>query len=77
MKDLLKAITCNLVQNPEDVVVTEEAGEEEGTIVFHLHVNEADTGRIIGKQGRIIKAIRVVMRAVGIKNSCKVMVKVD
>lgn len=77
MKDLLQTITCGLVQNPEDVVITEEKSDETGVVVFHIRVNEADTGRVIGKQGRIIKAIRVVMRAAGIKNSCKVIVKVD
>ena len=76
MKDLLKTIICGLVRNPENVSI-EEKNDEDGVVVFHIRVNEEDTGRIIGKQGRIIKAIRVVMRAAGIKNSCKVIVKVD
>lgn len=77
MKDLLKTIVNGLVDHPEDVSITEDPQDEEGVIIYHLHVNEEETGRIIGKQGRIIKAIRVVMRAVGVKNSCKVVIKVD
>ena len=64
-----------LVETPEEVVVTRE--EENGTTVYHLHVAEDDMGRVIGKQGRIAKAIRVVMRAAATRNDQKVMVEID
>ena len=59
MEALLKAIASGLVEKPEDIVVTSEE-QENGTTVYHLHVAEDDMGRVIGKQGRIAKAIRVV-----------------
>jgi len=76
MQDLLKAIASGLVEKPEEVSVTSEEGEN-GVTVFHLHVAEEDMGRVIGKQGRIAKAIRVVMRAAATRNDKKVMVEID
>jgi predicted RNA-binding protein YlqC (UPF0109 family) len=76
MQELLKAIASGLVEKPEEVVVTCEENED-GTTVFHLHVAEEDMGRVIGKQGRIAKAIRVVMRAAATRNDQKVMVEID
>ena len=65
-----------LVEKPEDIVVTSEE-QENGTTVYHLHVAEDDMGRVIGKQGRIAKAIRVVMRAAATRNDKKIMVEID
>ena len=76
MEQLLSSIAKGLVEDPDSVVVTSEEGEE-GVIVFHLHVAEPDMGRVIGKQGRIAKAIRVVMRAAATRNNQKVMVEID
>lgn len=76
MEDLLKAIASGLVERPEEVSVTSEEGEN-GMTVYHLHVAEADMGRVIGKQGRIAKAIRVVMRAAATRNDQKIMVEID
>lgn len=76
MQDLLKAIASGLVEKPEEVTVTSEEGEN-GITVFHLHVAEDDMGRVIGKQGRIAKAIRVVMRAAASRNEMKIMVEID
>lgn len=76
MQELLISIAKGLVEDPEAVQVTAEEGEE-GTIIYHLHVAEADMGRVIGKQGRIAKAIRVVMRAAATRNNQKVMVEID
>lgn len=76
MQELLKTIAAGLVDKPEEVVVTSEV-DETGTTVFHLHVAEEDMGRVIGKQGRIAKAIRVVMRAVATRNDEKIMVEID
>lgn len=77
MKDLLLDIAKGLVEHPEAVVVEEDAADEEGTIVFHLHVAEGDMGRVIGKQGRIAKAIRTVMRAAATRQDAKVAVEID
>jgi len=77
MKDLLVAIASGLVEAPEAVNVVEDAPNEEGVIVFHLHVAENDMGRVIGKEGRIAKAIRTVMRAAATRSNQKVMVEID
>ena len=76
MQELLKVIAQGLVEAPEQVTVTAEENEE-GTIVYHLHVSEEDMGRVIGKQGRIAKAIRVVMRAAATRVDQRVMVEID
>lgn len=76
MQELLKAIASGLVERPEEVSVTSEENES-GVTVYHLHVAEDDMGRVIGKQGRIAKAIRVVMRAAATRNDMKVMVEID
>lgn len=76
MEALLKAIASGLVEKPEDIVVTSEE-QENGTTVYHLHVAEDDMGRVIGKQGRIAKAIRVVMRAAAVRQGEKVIVEID
>lgn len=76
MQELLKAIASGLVERPEEVNVTSEEGDN-GVTVYHLHVAEEDMGRVIGKQGRIAKAIRVVMRAAATRNDMKVMVEID
>jgi len=77
MKELLIDIAKGLVENPGEVSVTEDAPDEEGIVVMHLHVAEGDTGRVIGKQGRIAKAIRIVMRAAAARQDIKVNVEID
>ena len=76
MQDLLKAIASGLVEKPDQVVVTSET-DTHGTVVYHLHVAEDDMGRVIGKQGRIARAIRVVMRAAATRSDQKIMVEID
>lgn len=61
MKVLIESIVSRLVDHPEDIVVTEK--EEDKKIVYHLTVNEHDVGKVIGKNGRIAKAIRTVVYA--------------
>ena len=63
MKDLLYAIAAGLVEDKSAISITEDAPDEEGVIVFHLTVAPDDMGRVIGKQGRIAKALRTIMRA--------------
>ena len=77
MKDLLVSIAQGLVDEPEAVVVTVDEPAEDGSVVFHLHVSENDMGRVIGKQGRIAKAIRTVMRAAATRQNTRVVVEID
>ncbi len=76
MKELLVAMASGLVENPDAVNVTVDEPNEEGVVVYHLNVAEEDMGRVIGKEGRIAKAIRTVMRAAA-RNTQKVMVEID
>ena len=77
MTELLVAIAQGLVENPDAVQVTVDEPNEEEVIVFHLHVAENDMGRVIGKQGRIAKSIRTVMRAAASRDGKKVAVEID
>jgi len=70
MKDLVEYIAKSLVNAPDDVVVTEEEGEE--GIVLKLQVADDDKGRIIGKQGRIAQAIRTLIRVKAAKAGTRV-----
>lgn len=76
LQELLRSIASGLVGKPDEVAVRCENGEN-GTLVYHLHVAEDDMGRVIGKQGRIAKAIRVVMRAAATREDQKIMVEID
>ena len=77
MKELLKVIALGLVEDKSAVSVDEDAPNEEGVIVYHLHVAPDDMGRVIGKQGKIAKAIRTVMRAGAGRVNQKIMVEID
>lgn len=77
MKELLETIVGELVENKDAVEVTVDEPNEEGVVVYHLHVAPDDMGRVIGKQGRIAKAIRVVMRAGASRIDQKIMVEID
>ncbi|HIQ80735.1 MAG TPA: KH domain-containing protein [Candidatus Scatavimonas merdigallinarum] len=77
MQELLMTIAKGLVENPDQVSVEADEPNEEGIIVYHIHVAEDDMGRIIGKQGRIAKAIRTVARSAAVRNNTKVMVEID
>jgi len=77
MQELLVSIAQGLVEDPSAVSVTVDEVNEEGIVVYHLHVAPDDMGRIIGKQGRIAKAIRTVMRATANRKDMKVQVEID
>ena len=77
MQELLLAVARGLVEDKEAVQVTVDPMREDGTVVYHLKVAEADMGRVIGKQRRIDKAIRVVMRAAAVRKGEKVIVEID
>ena len=74
MKELVEVITKALVDNPDEVVVTEK--QEEKATVVEVHVAESDMGKVIGKQGRIAKAIRSVVKAASAKEDRKVIVDI-
>lgn len=74
MKELVKVIAKALVDNPEEVVVTEKG--EGRNITVELHVAADDMGKVIGKQGRIAKAIRSVVKAASTKDNKRVDVEI-
>ena len=74
MKELVEVIAKALVDNPDEVVVTEKT--EGKTLVVELHVAQADMGKVIGKQGRIAKAIRSVVKAASVNDNKKVNVEI-
>ncbi len=74
MKELLETIARSLVDHPEEVRVNEI--ENDSTEILELSVAEEDMGKVIGKQGRIAKAIRTVIKAAAIKENVKVVVEI-
>ena len=74
MQDLLAYIAKGLVDRPDRVSV--DAFEEDDALVLELHVADDDTGKIIGRSGRTVNAIRSVMRACGTKHGRRVLVDV-
>ena len=70
------SITKGLVDNPDGVSIDVDEPNEEGVTVYHLHVAEGDMGRVIGKQGRIAKSIRSVVKAAASKEDKKVIVDI-
>ncbi|MBO7208579.1 MAG: KH domain-containing protein [Clostridia bacterium] len=74
MKELLEFIAKSLVDDKDAVTVTES--ETETTITLELRVSEGDMGKVIGKQGRIAKAIRTVIRSASAKTGKKVIVDI-
>ena len=74
MKELLTYIIQSLVENPDEVSVTERKAD--GETVFEVRVAEGDMGKVIGRQGRIVKEIRVLMKAVGQRKGKKVSVEI-
>ncbi|MCC8065968.1 MAG: KH domain-containing protein [Clostridiales bacterium] len=74
MKELLEVIAKSLVDHPDEVEVTEK--ESGKTLVLELKVAPSDMGKVIGKQGRIAKAIRSVIKAAATKEDIKVVVDI-
>jgi len=75
VKELLEYMVKELVDNPEEVQITEEE-EDEKTVIFKLKVAEEDLGKVIGKKGRTANALRVVMRAASAKRGKSSIVKI-
>ena len=74
MKELVEVMAKSLVNDPSAVVVEEETTGT--TTVLRLHLDYEDMGKVIGKQGRIAKAIRTVMKAVATRENVKVIVEI-
>ena len=74
MKKLVEVIAKSLVDHPDEVVVTET--ENEKSILVELKVAPSDMGKVIGKQGRIAKAIRTVVRAASVRENKKYVVEI-
>jgi len=74
LKELLTYIAQNLVDNPDEVNVTER--ETESETIFELRVNASDMGKVIGRQGRIAKEIRALMRSVAQRQGKRISVDI-
>lgn len=75
MKDLLTYIAQNLVEHPDAVSVVETVSEE-GAVLLELRVDPSDMGKVIGRQGRVAKEIRTLMRSVAQRKGKKVSVEI-
>ena len=75
MKELLEVIAKRLVEHPEQVVVAETNNER--ALILELKVAPEDMGKVIGKQGRIARAIRIIMRSGAAKSNQKIAVEID
>ena len=74
MKDLVEIIAKSLVDNPNEVHVNEIQGEQD--LILELRVAPEDMGKVIGKQGRVAKAIRTVVKAAALNENQKVVVEI-
>jgi len=74
LKELLTYIAQNLVDNPDEVNVTERESDSE--TIFELRVNPTDMGKVIGRQGRIAKEIRALMRSVAVRQGKRISVDI-
>ena len=74
MKDLVEVIAKSLVDNPSEVQVNEIQGEQD--LILELRVTPEDMGKVIGKQGRIAKAIRTVVKAAALNKDQKIVVEI-
>ena len=76
MKDLLIYIVSHLVDDPDAIEVIERAGEAENETVLELHVAKDDVGKVIGRQGRIAKEIRTIIRGAAGREGRRVSVDI-
>ena len=74
MKELIEFMARAIVDNPDEVEVTEEDGDDH--IVFRLHVAEGDMGRVIGKQGRIADAMRTLLKVAAIRRGERAVLEI-
>lgn len=74
MKDLIDYMARAIVDNPDEVEVTEE--EEDDQIVYHLRVAESDMGKVIGKQGRIANAMRTLLKVAAVRRGTRAVLEI-
>lgn len=77
MQQLITTIVHGLVDDKDNIQVIRDEADEEGNIVYHIRVAPDDMGRVIGKQGRIAKAIRTIVRTSAMKAGEKAIVEID
>lgn len=75
MKDFLKKIAALIVENPDQIEISSQQGD--GAIIYTIFVPEGEVGKIIGKEGKVITAIRCLARLKALKNQEKVLIKVE
>jgi predicted RNA-binding protein YlqC (UPF0109 family) len=75
LAELVAYLARRLVDNPEAVRV--ETAEEEDALVLHLHVAQEDLGKVIGRQGRVARALRTLARAGGVREGRRVLLKIE
>ncbi len=77
MKELIEYIAKNLASKPEEVRVTEEVEEgDEGRVILRLEVADEDKGKMIGRQGRVAQAMRVLLRVAAVKNGTRAILEI-
>lgn len=74
MKELLETLAQALVDKPDEVNVTQVEGER--SVILQLHVADGDVGKVIGKEGRIAKALRTIVKAAAVKDGKKAIVEI-
>ena len=74
MKELIEYIAKSLASKPEDVKVTKEV--EDGRVILRLEVADEDKGKIIGRQGRVAQAMRVLLRVASVKNGTRAILEI-
>lgn len=77
MEQLITTLVKGLVDDKDSVRVTRDEPDAEGNVVYHINVAPDDMGRVIGKQGRIAKAIRTIVRTAAMRIGEKTMVEID
>jgi predicted RNA-binding protein YlqC (UPF0109 family) len=74
MKELVEYVAKSIASSPDDVRVTEE--EEDGRIILRLEVADEDKGKVIGRQGRVIQSIRVLLRVAAVKRGTRAVLEI-
>lgn len=76
MKDLLEYLITNIVDHKDEVKIIENTGVD-GTILFTISVSPEEMGKVIGKEGKIIKAIRIICRVIALREGKKVIINLE
>jgi predicted RNA-binding protein YlqC (UPF0109 family) len=74
-RDLIQYVATALIDHPEEMELTER--EEDGTTVYHLHVAAKDIGKVIGRRGRVARAMRTLLKVSSIQNHTRSVLEID